>query len=92
MVNTQDKVTIEEYGSYDTAWCPGCGNFAILRAVKQALANSGLRPHQALFVSGIGQAAKTPHYLNCNVFNGLHGRALPVATGAKLANLNLTLR
>jgi 2-oxoglutarate ferredoxin oxidoreductase subunit beta len=91
MVNTQDKVTIEEYGSYETAWCPGCGNFAILRAVKQALVNSGLRPHQALFVSGIGQAAKTPHYLNCNVFNGLHGRALPVATGAKLTNPDLAV-
>ena len=79
-------VTIEDYGQYETAWCPGCGNFSILDAVKRGLVASELEPHQILFVSGIGQAAKAPHYLNTNVFNGLHGRALPVATGAKLAN------
>jgi 2-oxoglutarate ferredoxin oxidoreductase subunit beta len=50
-----------------------------------------LKPHEVLFVSGIGQAAKAPHYLNTNVFNGLHGRSLPVATGAKLANTQLTV-
>lgn len=82
-------VRIEDYGSYDTAWCPGCGNFSILEAVKAALVASKIKPQQALFVSGIGQAAKTPHYLNVNVFNGLHGRALPLATGAKLANPDL---
>ncbi|MGD8372295.1 MAG: 2-oxoacid:ferredoxin oxidoreductase subunit beta [Syntrophobacterales bacterium] len=82
-------VSIEEYGQFETAWCPGCGNFFILESVKRGLVASGLEPHQLLFVSGIGQAAKTPHYLNANVFNGLHGRALPVATGAKLANPNL---
>jgi 2-oxoglutarate ferredoxin oxidoreductase subunit beta len=82
-------VSVKEYGEYETAWCPGCGNFGILRAVKQALAAKGLKPHQVLFVSGIGQAAKAPHYLNANLFNGLHGRSLPVATGAKLANPEL---
>ncbi|MBA4386965.1 MAG: 2-oxoacid ferredoxin oxidoreductase [Verrucomicrobia bacterium] len=82
---------MEDYGSCDTAWCPGCGNFGILRAVKHALVGLNLAPHQVLFVSGIGQAAKAPHYLNANVFNGLHGRALPVATAAKLANPNLTV-
>ncbi|MEK6775472.1 MAG: 2-oxoacid:ferredoxin oxidoreductase subunit beta [bacterium] len=84
-------VTQHDYGDYETAWCPGCGNFSILKAVKQALAASGIEPHQVLFVSGIGQAAKAPHYLNANVFNGLHGRHLPVATGAKLANPGLTV-
>jgi len=84
-------VTIEDYGKYETAWCPGCGNFSILDAVKRGLVASELEPHQMLFVSGIGQAAKAPHYLNTNVFNGLHGRALPVATGAKLANPNLNV-
>ena len=82
-------VTVEDYGSFETAWCPGCGNFSILQAVKKALSASGLMPHQVLFVSGIGQAAKAPHYLKANVFNGLHGRALPVAAGAKLANSEL---
>jgi len=55
------------------------------------LVASNLKPHEVLFVSGIGQAAKSPHYLNANVFNGLHGRSLPVATGAKLSNSNLTV-
>ncbi|HEY3298816.1 MAG TPA: thiamine pyrophosphate-dependent enzyme [Armatimonadota bacterium] len=84
-------VRLEDYGNYDTAWCPGCGNFAILKAVKAALVSKQLSPHAVLFVSGIGQAAKTPHYLNANLFNGLHGRALPAATGAKLANNALTV-
>ncbi len=82
-------VSVADYGQYETAWCPGCGDFAILKAVKKALAESGIAPHEVLFVSGVGQAAKAPHYLNCNLFNGLHGRALPVATGAKLANPGL---
>jgi 2-oxoglutarate/2-oxoacid ferredoxin oxidoreductase subunit beta len=82
-------VTVEEYGTFETAWCPGCGNFSILRALKKALAGQGLEPHQVLIVSGIGQAAKTPHYLKCNCFNGLHGRGVPAAQGAKMANPNL---
>jgi len=84
-------VTLNDYGSYETAWCPGCGNFLLLKAVKQALVASDIAPHQVLFVSGIGQAAKAPHYLNVNLFDGLHGRALPVATGAKLANPKLVV-
>lgn len=84
-------VTVEDYGTFETAWCPGCGNFSILSSVKQALAGLGLKPHEVLLVSGIGQAAKAPHYLKANVFNGLHGRSLPVATGAKLANSDLTV-
>ncbi len=84
-------VDSRDYGEFETAWCPGCGNFGLLRALKRALAACGLEPHQILLVSGIGQAAKAPHYLRANVFNGLHGRSLPVATGAKLANPGLTV-
>ncbi len=83
--------TLQDYGEFETAWCPGCGNFKILGSLKQALVNRGLEPHQVLLVSGIGQAAKAPHYLRANVFNGLHGRSLPVATAAKLANPELTV-
>lgn len=82
-------VDVQDFGNYETAWCPGCGNFSLLKAVKQALAGSGLKPADLLFVSGIGQAAKAPHYMNVNLFNGLHGRALPVATAAKCANPQL---
>jgi 2-oxoglutarate ferredoxin oxidoreductase subunit beta len=83
---------LADYESKDPiAWCPGCGNFGILEAVKQALAESNLEPYQVLIVSGIGQAAKLPHYVKCNTFNGLHGRTLPVATAAKIANHKLTV-
>ncbi len=82
-------VAKEDYGVFETAWCPGCGNFPLLEAVKGALAAAELEPRQVLFVSGIGQAAKAPHYLYANVFNGLHGRSLPVATGARLAHPDL---
>jgi len=81
----------EDFGNFETAWCPGCGNFSILAALKEALAACDLKPHQLLLVSGIGQAAKAPHYLKCNLFNGLHGRSLPPAIGAKLANPELTV-
>ncbi|MEE8380496.1 MAG: thiamine pyrophosphate-dependent enzyme [Thermodesulfobacteriota bacterium] len=73
------------------AWCPGCGNFAILNALKQALVELKKQPHQILLVSGIGQAPKLPHYLRCNAFVGLHGRSLPVATAAKTVNHKLTV-
>jgi 2-oxoglutarate ferredoxin oxidoreductase subunit beta len=73
------------------SWCPGCGNFGILNILKQALAELELRPENLVMVSGIGQAAKIPHYLRCNFFNGLHGRALPPATAIKAANPGLTV-
>lgn len=81
----------EQFGKFETAWCPGCGNFGILPALKEALAACDVEPQQLLMVSGIGQAAKIPHYLNCNFINGLHGRSLPPAIGAKLANHELTV-
>lgn len=79
------------HSDYENHWCPGCGNFGILEAMKDALTGLDLKPEQVLIVSGIGQAAKTPHFLKCNAFHGLHGRALPVATGAKMANHSLTI-
>ena len=84
-------VTIDDYQGQVTAWCPGCGNFGILQALKKALVDLKLEPHQVLIVSGIGQASKLPHYMRCNTFNGLHGRILPVATGAKIANQELVV-
>ena len=77
------------YGEFTTAWCPGCGNHDVLLALKDALARQGLEPHQFAMVSGIGQAAKVVHYLRCNGFNGLHGRALPPAQALKLVNPEL---
>lgn len=79
------------FETYETAWCPGCGNFAILAALKDALTQLNLDPSEVVISSGIGQAAKTPHYINVNTFNGLHGRAVPPATAIKLSNKNLTV-
>ena len=78
--------TLDDYKGKTPAWCPGCGNFGILRAFKDAVVELGIEPHQLTVVSGIGQAGKFPHYIKCNTFNGLHGRTLPVATGIRLAN------
>ncbi len=77
---------LDDYKGRTPAWCPGCGNYNILKTFKEAVVELGIEPHQFTIVSGIGQAAKFPHYLKCNTFNGLHGRSLPVATGLKLAN------
>ncbi len=73
----------------ETAWCPGCGDFSILSTVETTLNEMDLKPHEVVICSGIGQAAKLPQYINANGFNGLHGRALPPATGIKIANKNL---
>lgn len=80
---------LDLYQGIESAWCPGCGNFPMLKAFKQALAELEIRPEELLLVSGIGQSGKFPHYLKCHTFNGLHGRTLPVATGARLANPEL---
>jgi 2-oxoglutarate ferredoxin oxidoreductase subunit beta len=80
-----------DMGDIDIAWCPGCGNFPILKTLKQALAELEIEPASLVLVSGIGQAAKIPHYFRTNVFNGLHGRSLPAATAIKAANTSLTV-
>jgi 2-oxoglutarate ferredoxin oxidoreductase subunit beta len=75
----------------DIAWCPGCGNFPILKIIKRALAELEIEPKNLVMVSGIGQAAKIPHYFKAHVFDGLHGRALSPATAIKAANPELVV-
>jgi 2-oxoglutarate ferredoxin oxidoreductase subunit beta len=72
-------------------WCPGCGDFGILNAVQMTLSELKLEPHQVAIFSGIGCSGKTPHFVNTYGFHTLHGRVLPIATGAKLANSALTV-
>lgn len=85
-------VTTQDYAEATAiTWCPGCGNFGILKAMRQALVALSIEPYQVLMVSGIGQAGKFPHYLRCHVLNELHGRALPAATAAKIVNQELTV-
>ncbi len=72
-------------------WCPGCGDFGILNAVQMALFELKLEPHEVAIYSGIGCSGKTPHFVGTYGFHTMHGRSLPIATGAKLANTSLTV-
>ena len=75
----------------DIAWCPGCGNFPIRDVLEKAFQELPIPIKNIVLTSGIGQAAKMPHYLEVNYFNGLHGRSLPLAVGIKLARPDLTV-
>ena len=74
---------LDDFAQYPPEWCPGCGNFDLLDCLKQALCDLGLQPHEIINVIGIGQASKLGFSLKCNMFDGLHGRALPVAEGVR---------
>jgi 2-oxoglutarate/2-oxoacid ferredoxin oxidoreductase subunit beta len=80
-----------DFSKTETAWCPGCGDENILEALRITLENLGRNRHEVLIVGGIGQAAKTPQYLNANGFCGLHGRAVPPAAAVKIVNKNMTV-
>ena len=75
--------------SQEVRWCPGCGDYAILKAVTKALADVGARPESTVFVSGIGCASRFPYYVETYGFHTIHGRAPAVATGLKLAKPDL---
>ena len=79
----------DDYQKKEGKWCAGCGDFGALNSVKRLLANHQLRPEKMAFVSGIGCSSRFPHYVNSYGFHGIHGRALPIATGLKLARPEL---
>ena len=79
----------EDYQKREGKWCAGCGDFGALNAVKRLLAKEQLQPEKMAFVSGIGCSSRFPHYVNAYGFHGIHGRALPIATGLKLARPEL---
>jgi 2-oxoglutarate ferredoxin oxidoreductase subunit beta len=83
---------IEEFkGDVEPDWCPGCGDFGVLRAVQSAAAGLGLQPHDLMVVSGIGCSSNLPGFIHAYGLHSLHGRSLPVATGIKLANTDLSV-
>jgi len=84
-------MSTDKFCTRETAWCPGCGDFVILECLKTALEELGKEPSEVLIAAGIGQAAKTPQYINANAFCGLHGRSLPAAVAAKIANEKMTV-
>ena len=72
-------------------WCPGCGDFGVLNGIQKAIASLDIKPKDVLIVSGIGCSSNLPHYVNSYGFHSIHGRSIPVATGAKLANKDLSV-
>jgi 2-oxoglutarate ferredoxin oxidoreductase subunit beta len=85
-------VTIKDFDVLEILqWCPGCGNFGLINALKGAFADLGLKQHETVVCSGIGCSSKLPHYVDTYGFEGIHGRGLPVASAVKLANHELTV-
>ncbi|MEA1997029.1 MAG: thiamine pyrophosphate-dependent enzyme, partial [Gemmatimonadota bacterium] len=82
----------EDYKSgLKPVWCPGCGDYAVLNSLCQAFARLKLKNENTMVVSGIGCSSRMPGYLKTYGFNAVHGRALPIAIGAKLANPELNV-
>ncbi|HWG90515.1 MAG TPA: thiamine pyrophosphate-dependent enzyme [Candidatus Thermoplasmatota archaeon] len=90
MAATAPQISLTDY-KVDTkpTWCPGCGDYAVLTAIQKALSDLQIPPHQVAVVSGIGCSSNLPHFLRAFGVHSLHGRALPVAQGIKLANPDL---
>lgn len=87
----EQRYEIEDYQSAVPRWCTGCGDNAILASVQRLCRDEGLRPEKTVFVSGIGCSSRFPHYMRTYGFHGIHGRALPVAEGVRLARPDLTV-
>ena len=83
-LNLKDFATDQE-----VRWCPGCGDYSILKAVQRTLAAIGAKPEKTVFVSGIGCSSRLPYYIETFGFHTIHGRAPAIATGIKLANPEL---
>ena len=77
--------------SIDVRWCPGCGNYSILSQVQKAIADMGIPKEKFAFISGIGCSSRFPYYMDVYGFHGIHGRALPVASGLKIARPDLSV-
>src|SRR6185503_10320483 len=87
----EEKYELEDYQGGVPRWCSGCGDNAILASVQRLCRDEGLRPEKTVFVSGIGCSSRFPHYMRTYGFHGIHGRALPVAEGVRLARPDLNV-
>ncbi len=82
--------TLEDYKSDEKpTWCPGCGDFGVLNAVYRALRTKGFEPHEVVAISGIGCSSRIPYFISTYGFHGIHGRAMPIATGVRIARPEL---
>jgi 2-oxoglutarate ferredoxin oxidoreductase subunit beta len=92
MITLDTPVTIKEWKSdLKPIWCPGCGDFGVLNSTLKAVSELRLDPSYVVIASGIGCSGRLPAYVSAYGFHGVHGRVLPLATGIKLANLDLTV-
>ena len=92
MENNELKLTREDFVSDQMVkWCPGCGDHAILASLQKMMPKLGKRKEDILIISGIGCSSRSPYYVNTYGIHGIHGRALPIASGAKIANPNLSV-
>ncbi len=85
----EERHELEDYQGGVPRWCTGCGDNAILAAIQRLCRNEQLRPEKTVFVSGIGCSSRFPHYMKTYGFHGIHGRALPVAEGIRMARKDL---
>ena len=88
----EEKLTFRDFETdQDVRWCPGCGDYAILKAVQKAMPEIGKEKEDIVFISGIGCSSRFPYYMNTYGFHTIHGRAPAVASGVKLANPKLSV-
>ena len=90
-VETLEYTNKDFTSDQDIRWCPGCGDYAILKAVQKAMPNIGIKKEDVVFVSGIGCSSRFPYYMDTYGFHSIHGRAPALATGVKLANPALSV-
>jgi 2-oxoglutarate ferredoxin oxidoreductase subunit beta len=90
--NVQCALKPKEYASdQEVKWCPGCGDYAVLNAMKKALSEMEIPREKAAFISGIGCSSRFPYYMGAYGFHTIHGRAAAIATGVKVANPDLSV-
>ena len=86
-MNEMTKLTPKDFATdQEVRWCPGCGDYAVLKAVQRTMPEIGARPENTVFISGIGCSSRFPYYMETYGFHTIHGRAPAIATGVKLAN------
>ena len=90
-IDEDRRYELEDYQGAQARWCPGCGDHAILTSMQRLLESEQLAPERTVFVSGIGCSSRFPHYMKTYGFHGIHGRALPLATGVRLRRPDLAI-
>ncbi|MBT6247099.1 MAG: 2-oxoacid:ferredoxin oxidoreductase subunit beta, partial [Gammaproteobacteria bacterium] len=89
-MNAPEKLTLKDFATdQEVRWCPGCGDYAILKCVQKLMPELGVPKEKIVFVSGIGCSSRFPYYMNTYGFHTIHGRAPAIATGVKLSNPEL---